>query len=84
MIHLAGAVAEGSFAFATTDRERARAVGDDLFRLTGQSYDERHFIELTRALLTEHRAAVDLVARGLVENRFVAGPQLLRWVDYAL
>jgi hypothetical protein len=47
-------------AFAThycaidTDRERARAVLADLFRLTGHGPDEQPFAERALALLLEH------------------------------
>jgi len=70
-IHLAGAVAEvlargerskhEVLAFATTDRKRAAAVGSDLFRLTGDRYDELACFERARTLLLQHWRAVRAV-----------------------
>jgi hypothetical protein len=95
VVELAGPLAEAihrgewrdTLAFATrhcgaaADRKRAKAVLDDLFRLTGRHHDERHFVERTLALLTKYWSAVEALADALIETGRVECERVERIID---
>jgi hypothetical protein len=95
VVELAGPLAEAihrgewrdTLAFATrhcgaaADRKRAKAVLDDLFRLTGRHHDERHFVERTLALLTKYWSAVEARADALIETGRVECERVERIID---